>query len=84
VVAVVAIVNFMAFWLVAVSCGGDAWNGYVKDGRYFLGSHGAYTEVSRSFWTYSYYHVLLTWVTHGTAFIGMAIFLNIKRKNRNK
>jgi hypothetical protein len=74
VVTVIALVNFTAFWLIAVSCGGDAWNGYIKNGRYFLGSHGAYTEVSRTFWKYSYYHVIMTWIAHGTVFIGLAIF----------
>jgi hypothetical protein len=84
VVAVIALVNFAAFWLIAASCGGDAWNGYIKDGRYLLGSHGTYTEVSRAFWKYSYYHVLLTWITHGTVFVGFAIFLNTKQINKKK
>ena len=82
VIAVIAVVNFASYWIIAVKCGGDAWNGYSRGGRYFLGSHGTYTEVSKAFWTYSYYHTIAVWATHGSVFVGMAIFLNSRRKSR--
>ena len=82
VLAVVAIVNFATYLIIAVKSGGDAWNGYSKAGRYFLASHGTYTEVSKAFWTYSYYHTIAVWATHGVVFIGMAVFLNSKRRGR--
>jgi hypothetical protein len=75
-VFVLAFVNFASFWFIAVYIGGDAINGYAKDGHYFLASHGRFTEVSSAVWTYSYYHTISTWVTHASVFILLAIFLN--------
>jgi hypothetical protein len=73
---VLAAVNFAAFIIINICIGGDAINGHVKDGHYFLGSHGRYTEVSRAVWTYSYYHTISMWITHSSVFILGAIFLN--------
>ena len=83
VVGVAMIVNFAAYWLIAAGYGGEARTGHIKDGRYFLGCHGSYTEVSRSVWSYSYYHGRSIWITHGAFFVGIAILLNTKRKRRN-
>jgi hypothetical protein len=41
-----------------------------------LCSHGRYTEVSRTVWTCSYWHVISVFVTHGLVFVSAAIFLN--------
>jgi hypothetical protein len=73
---VIAIVNFAACFIINISIGGDAINGHVTDGHYFLGSHGRYIEVSRAVWTYSYYHTVSMWITHLSVFILAAIFLN--------
>jgi hypothetical protein len=45
-----AIVNFIAFSVISSRIGGSAMNGYTHDGHYFVGSHGAYTEVSAETW----------------------------------
>lgn len=34
----------------SASLGGDALNGYVREGHYFVGSHGSYTEVGAAEW----------------------------------
>lgn len=81
--ALVTLVNFSIFWLIAVKSGGDAWNGYQKNGHFFLGSHGTYTEVTEAFWAYSYYHVVVTLITYAAVFVGIAIFLNGKFKKMN-
>ncbi len=39
---------FAVFWIVSVIAGGDAVNGKIEDGRYYLCSHGKYTQVSRA------------------------------------
>src|SRR5207248_8596590 len=70
---VIAFINFTVYWVAALCLGGDALNGYARDGHYYLGSHGAYTEVSRAVWRYSYCHTISTWVTHGLVFITGAI-----------
>jgi hypothetical protein len=53
------VTNFVVFAVVGLLLGGDAWNGKVVDGHYFLAQHGRLTEVSQAVWTYSYIHVLI-------------------------
>ena len=74
-VFVLALVNFASFIIVDQYLGGDALNGYTKDGHYFLCNHGWHTEVSRAVWTYSYYHAISIVVTHGSVFALAALFL---------
>jgi hypothetical protein len=50
---VVILAGFADFaWVLGANnkYGGGALNGYVRDGHYFLGLHGDYTEVSRAIW----------------------------------
>jgi hypothetical protein len=58
-----AIANFVIFWSVAVWCGGDALNGKIVAGHYFVGSHGRYTEVTKAFFDYSRLHALSATIT---------------------
>ena len=51
-----AVVNFISFSAISSRIGGTAMNGYSQDGRYFVGSHGAYTEVSAETWERSRLH----------------------------
>ena len=48
--------NFLAFWIIAVSIGGSAQLGEVRAGRYFLGDHGNLTEVRSWIYWYSWVH----------------------------
>lgn len=64
VLGTIALVNFGVFWFVALSVGGDAVNGKIADGRYYLANHGVLTEVSYPVFVYSYIHVLSVFVTH--------------------
>jgi hypothetical protein len=74
-----ALVNFFAFALVALYLGGDAVNGKIADGHYYLGSHGHYTEVSAGVFTYSRLHTYSVFVTHSLAFLG-AFVLSLRGK----
>ena len=74
-VFILAFVNFAVFITIDIYLGGDALNGYAKDGHYFLCSHGRYTEVSGAVWTYSYYHAISMWITHLSVFVLAALFL---------
>ena len=76
---IVAIVNFLSFWVIAVLCGGDAVNGKEEGGRFFLMSHGHYTEVTKSFFEYSRIHTYSLWLTHPLALIG-AFWVASRRK----
>ena len=67
--------NFLVFFVVAVSIGGDAVNGFRSDGHFFLSSHGKLTEVSESVWLYSRAHAYSLMITHPLAILA-AFMLN--------
>jgi len=56
--------NFAAYTIAYAYIQGDARNGYVRDGRYYVGGHYIHvysprneeTEVSATVWIYSYLH----------------------------
>jgi hypothetical protein len=64
IVIALALGNFFAFFVIAIHLGGDAVNGMSEGGRFFLMSHGRYTEVSECVFTYSLWHTYSVWVTH--------------------
>ena len=51
-----AVLNFISYSAISSRLGGTAMNGYTQDGHYFVGSHGAYTEVSAETWERSRLH----------------------------
>jgi len=65
-----ALLNFFLFLLIDVLLGGDALNGKVEDRHYYLGSHGAYTEVSHDVFLYSTVHASLAFVGMFAAVVG--------------
>ena len=50
------IANFLAFFVISLWLGGTAWNGTVENGKYYLGEHGRFTEVSQRVFRYSRIH----------------------------
>jgi hypothetical protein len=66
----IAIINSTAFWIIAVSIGGDAISGKAEGGRYYLSSHGKLTEVSSPVWHYSRVHTISVWITVPLAIFG--------------
>jgi len=79
VVWIIAIANFASFWVIAVVNGGDALNGKKEAGKYFVCSHGRYTEVSESFFDYSRIHAESLWITHPVALLSV-FWLTGKKK----
>jgi hypothetical protein len=79
VVIIVGIINFIWFAFESSLLGGDALNGFVKDGRYYLSNHGIYTEVTKTIWYYSKLHAESLFITHPLAILGLA-YLGISRK----
>jgi hypothetical protein len=65
-------VNFVWFAAESAQLGGDALNGYVADERYFVASHGTFTEVARGTWEWSRAHAISVFATHPFALLGMA------------
>ena len=79
-IVLLAVINFLAYVLISLHLGGDAVNGKIDSGHYYLGSHGHYTEVSQRVFTYSRWHTYAVWFTHGLAFI-TASALTLRRKD---
>lgn len=74
---VIGVVNF--FWFMAESLGpGDAFQGKIVEGHYFLGNKGTFTEVDQAAWQWSLVHGASMFVTHVVAMIGGA-FLVLRR-----
>jgi hypothetical protein len=69
-------INFFAFIAGSVHFGGDALNGYVRAGHYFVCAHGSCTEVSRSIWEYSYWHAITAMAGILLVFIEAAVLVN--------
>ena len=74
--AVLAWVNFIAFWLVAVYLGGDALNGHVQEQHYFICAHGSCHEVTQTLWNYSYWHAISGMGGILLVFLELVIFTN--------
>jgi len=82
VLVALAAINFLAYVTGAIYLGGDAINGRVVDGRYFVMSHGKYTEVSRAAFDYSRYHTYVTWALHAVAMVAVLVSPSPKRPVR--
>jgi len=78
----VAVLNFIAFIIGASVLGGDAVNGKVEGGKYYVANHGKYTEVSQVAFTYSRFHCYSVWVTHPLAILCGTLFLGRKRQEK--
>lgn len=74
--SVLVMVNFFTFIGASVYLGGDALNGYVQAGHYFLCAHGHCTAVSSSVWHYSWWHAVTALGGILLVFAETAFFLN--------
>ena len=71
---VIGFANF--FWFIAESMSmGDASQGKIVEGHYFLGNKGTYTEVDEAAWAWSQFHGTSIFITHPLAMAGMAYLL---------
>jgi hypothetical protein len=71
-----AMANFFAFFVGSLYLGGDALNGFVRAGHYFLCEHGHCVEVSEALWRYSYWHAITAFGGILLVFAEIALFLN--------
>jgi hypothetical protein len=76
--SILAWLNFVVFWVVTVCLGGDAGNGYSKNGHFFVCAHGACHEVSKAIWNYSYWHSISAFWGIFLVFIELAVFVTTK------
>lgn len=84
VTAWIAAINFLAFFFGCMVLGGDALNGYERDGRYFVMSHGHYTEVSWPLFIYSKVHGWSMWVTHSSVFLVALVGHLLEKRTKRK
>ncbi len=71
--------NFLLYTVIYAYLGGDAINGKVVDGQYFVRGHflryleGHESPVSRTLWIYSYLHSISVWPTIGAVLCSMLV-----------
>src|SRR5208283_272869 len=55
--------NMVVFFLTSALIGGTAQNGKFESGKYYVGSHSKYTEVSKAMFEFSSTHFVFTIIT---------------------
>lgn len=78
-VVVLGFVNFFWFMAASSALGGDALNGHVTDGHYYVASHGTYTEVSESAWTANRIHAMITMASWPIVILTMVLYQYLLR-----
>lgn len=79
-IIVLGLVNFIVYTFFYWYFQGDARNGFIDDGEYYLRGHfihsldgRASAPVSRAKWIYSYIHSISIWPTNGAVLVAMLI-----------
>ena len=75
-----AIMIFVGFFVFCMILGGSASNGYQEAGKYYVGEHGAYTEVSETVWLISSVWEILFFVSLILTMIINAAYQSSKRR----
>jgi len=75
--ATLVMINFIVFGAGSAYLGGDALNGYIQAGHYFLCAHGQCTQVSSATWHYSFWHAYAAMGCILLLFGEVALFLNL-------
>lgn len=83
VIIAIGVVNFTIFEATAGFAGGRAAIGKIERGRFYVGNHGSYTEVSEAFFDYSRIHGYSIWVTH-PATMGSMVLLGLRKAKAEK
>ena len=73
------LLNFAAFIVITLYLGGDAVNGQIVSGHYYVGNHGIYTEVSFGVFLYSKIHAYFTIITF-TLMMALMLLIALKGK----
>jgi len=71
--------NFLVYAVVYAIIGGDAPNGYIRDGTYYVRGHfvhraiGYEQDVPKWVWAYSYVHSISIWPSIATVLLAMLV-----------
>ena len=76
----IGITNFFVFIGLSIYFGGDAISGTIRDGHFFLSSHGKLTEVSGMVFSYSRWHSYSVFFTHPVAILAAGIAYQLEKK----
>jgi hypothetical protein len=82
VAGMLCVTNFVIFVLVAGYFGGDAINGYVSEGRFFLAMNGRVTETSAGVFAYSLWHAKFTIALFGVVLLLCGLKATKRRVHR--
>jgi hypothetical protein len=81
---IVGLLNFFLFLAATFYIGGDAVNGKVENGKYYVwgyryhdGAKG-FTQVSRGVFEYSRWHVYSVWVTWSAMIVGTVLYKRLR------
>lgn len=74
------VIVFIGFFLFSMIVGGSAVNGYQEAGKYFVGEHGTYVEVSETIWIISSILEILFWFFILGTFVIFIVRENLKRR----
>ena len=74
------IIIILGFFVFSMIIGGSAGNGYQEAGKYFVGEHGSYIEVSKTIWLISSIYEILFWISLPLTPIGAFVISNIQEK----
>lgn len=74
------IVVILGFFVFSMIIGGSAGNGYQEAGKYFVGDHGSYVEVSETIWIISSVYEILFWISLPLTPIGAFVISSIQEK----
>ena len=72
VLVVIALLNFFAFFVECQVLGGDALNGHMRAGHYYLANHGKLTETTAAIFNWNIAHAISVFITHA---LGMGAML---------
>ena len=75
------VLNAIVFVAITRELGGSALNGKVEGGKFFVGDHGRYAEVSASTYEFSRWHTYAFLATNPALLIAL-FALERRRKNR--
>jgi hypothetical protein len=81
-IALLCWLNGCSFLVHTSIIGGGASNGKIENGKYYVGDHGRYTEVSHSAYRFSWWHELSAAVSI-LVFMYIALDQSLSRKRKD-
>jgi hypothetical protein len=81
---VVTVINFGVWGIVNSVIHGDAFNGKLEHGKYYVAAKGRYTEVSRSVYLYSYIHTCTNFILFPATILSGLLDLRTNARKRKR